>query len=904
MANKNCLKLFGNSLLAKLKPDVIERLEKNIEVKKRQLETLAKTTEVDDLDASLIGGPQGDNAMKHIAKEVLENEVKLTKQRFKQKFVEADLVDDEMFTLHEAVRFFTEAYKKEGDSAIVKYFTEPEPITKALKNNDYGPLINRIFLGRMFDATYGYGGSLEKLKQSTHSLYWGQKIDKKLYDQTQDTNWLRNNASKKEEVISILDDLIAMQKDPTIKTSVNNSNTVQYQIAEAIRDSYKMMMKENAEIGGKMNFYNIVPKARLNANRLDTPAKQQEAIKDIADSLDDRTVFELTDLTSNASKVDIEDAKIKLATYEVERAVKGGRDQNAFGISTDKNKDYFIYKDGASVHKVISKWTQEEDFGSYFFTHIRKLTDQHALTKVAGGDPIQYLNKLETRLQKDPMFRPYVDDTGFKVMKSTIVHMVNPTKSNSNSFVRAISGFRNLNLVKLGFVPLDQLTVEPTLAFLRTVSDVQFSKKFNIVGNIGPLQGKKKRLAARFNGVAMETQIGAINNRLFGSFNESLNEGAFANVTGKISNNFIYYTGATWLSDGQAAATFNVYRMDISEAFKKGILWKNLDKKHQMFKNDLIRNGIDGDMWDQAMRGYQKGTFRNMDDGLGGLFDPALIETATKKLQARKISDYDAWMSYFQKKVDGFGRMRPGEQAQARLRMYTDSDTIGAVFKTMTQFKSFTMGFGQRIYGDANLKGGKLGVLKTATYLGIGLIPAAMVRVQMTEMAKGKPPLKWGEELWGRAVVRSGITGWLGLVFFDDFIKDALKSFNPEEYDEVSERQLVFSLMDDIAGITFSTLVETLAGGASTILEGIRQAAGDDDADVVDKGLAEVTDLMRSFAPNGVIISYLMNYMIYDVWQKMINEDAYYKRQSNIEKRMEENYSGGAQNLYEWLEQF
>lgn len=913
MANKNCYKLFPANLLQKLTPDMIERLEKNLEVKKQQLEALGKTKDVFDIPASTVASiddiqalkldPNNSTAMQYFSKEILREQLKLTKKEFKEKFVLAQQVDDEIFEIHDAIRFYISLYQKEGAGAIGRYFNEPKPVTQALKKGNYKPLVDRILIARMFDATWQKGTPLEKLKQSTFSQYWGLNIDKRLYDESGTLDWLSKHANKKEDLTSILDDLVAMSKDPSRKTSVNNSNAMQYKIAEAIRDSFKKMMIENNQIGGKMNYYNLIPKARLNANKLDTVAKQKQAVEDIADALDDRTVFELTDLTKDSTPGDILNAKRNLARREVERTVNAGRDENAFGISKS-NRDFFIYKDGASLYKVIANYTSEMDFGTMLFAHMRKLTDQHALTKQTGGDPYAFLNRVESKMLKDPVLRDHVEGTGWKVYKSTIKHQVNPTLAANNTVMNLLKSYKNLNLMKLGFVPLDQLIAEPTFAFMRTMSDTQFQSKFNLLGNIGPLQGKKKRLAARFNGVAMESQIGAINNRLFGSFNETLNESASANVTGKLSNKFIWATGATWLSDGQAAATFNVYRMDISEAFKSGIKWQNLDKKHLTFKRDLMRFGIDEEMWNQASAGYRSGKFRNKDDGLGGLFDPALIDTPPKKFQARKKTDYDVWMAFFQKKVDGFGRMRPGELATARTSFYTDDQTIGTVMRTMMQFKTFTLAFGQRVYGDAYLKGGKLGVLKTAAYLGVAMIPAAMIRVQMTEMSKGNPPLKFGEDLWGQAIARSGITGWLGLVFFDDFIKDTLKSFNPEEYDEVNEMDLLISLFKDIAGITYTNIATNFVAGVKTGYQGIRALSGDEDADVYDKAVDTTVDLFRSFAPNGPGISLLMNYLLYDGFLKMFNPDAYDKREQRIEKRMEENYSGGAQNLYEWLEQF
>jgi hypothetical protein len=54
MANKNCYKLFPANLLQKLTPDMIERLEKNLEVRKQQLEALGKTKDVFDIPASTV----------------------------------------------------------------------------------------------------------------------------------------------------------------------------------------------------------------------------------------------------------------------------------------------------------------------------------------------------------------------------------------------------------------------------------------------------------------------------------------------------------------------------------------------------------------------------------------------------------------------------------------------------------------------------------------------------------------------------------------------------------------------------------------------------------------------------------------------------------------------------------
>jgi hypothetical protein len=893
---KQCRKIFGQSLLDELGEERVLRIEQEIQRKINDLSAHPDGIKnIDNIDASRIGGPSGETGLQYIARQVLEKEIIDTKQIWKTKFVEANKVTTEIDEIKKSIKFFLDVYGKEGRSGLARFFVEAGPIAKALGQNNYAPLIDRILMGRMFESNYTRGLSLEKIKQSTFGMFWAQMIDKKLSNDI-GHNWYRKHATKKDNIISILDDLIAIQKDPTRTTSVKNSNTPQYQIVKAFRDSFERMMKENNMVGGKMNFFNLMPKPRINPNKVVTKAQQQLAIKDFADALDDQVVFNLTDIKKSASREVIESEKLKIATEEIDRVVNSGTDKNAFGIETGKNKDYLIFKDGASLYKIYSKYTTENDFVGMMFRQMNQLTEQHALTKLTGARPLQYLRTLEDAMRNDATLSKFVNSNGFKIYQRTIRALVEPRPIGKNNFVGSINSVRNIQLLKLGFVPVDQLLIEPIFAFLRMRKATGL---FNLIGNIGPLQGRKKKLSARFHNVAMEKYIGAINNRLYGSLSDSFSDGAVTGFTSKVSNFFIKWTGATWLSDGQAAAGFAVFRMDVTEAFKKGIYWKNLRKKKPDFVYELQKAGIDEQMWDQAMRGFKDGKFKGED----GLFDPGLLDMADTKLRSRGVTDYDAWMAYFQKRVDGYSRMRPGQLETERLKFHTDSEVMGSILKTLTQFKSFTMSIGRRMYGDANLRGGKLAVLQTAAYMMPGMLVGALLSSQAREILKGNAPLKWGPDLWGRAWSRSGISGWGSVVFFDDLVEDTINAFYPETKKETS-RSIGNSLVRDILGPGFTEIIDNISGISSSFLTGIRSLTGDPKADFGKSAFYTLRDLLGVVSPNGFPMSLFIQWLMYDTLEKSFYPEIYYKREKRNTKKIIDQRSKGSKNFVEWIENF
>ena len=891
---KQCRKIFGQELLDELGETRVERMEAEIQRRINDLQNHPDGIKnIDDIDASRIGGDAGETGLQYIARQVLEQEIVDTKQIFKTKFVEANKVTNEIDTIKGSIKFFLDVYGKEGRSGLARFFTEAKEISKALKENNLEPLMKAILTGRVYEGQYSRFPSLERLKQSTFGQYWGQMIDKRLSDELGD-NWYKNNASKKQDIIDILDDLVAMQKDPTRSTSVKNSNSPQYAVAKAFRDSFERMMKENNMIGGKMNFFNLMPKPKLNPNKLKTKARQEEAINDIAKALDDETVFNLTDLPRNSTREAIEAEKIKIAKQEVDRTVNAGADQNGFGKSTDKNRDYLVFKDGESLYTIFSKYSNEDDFVGMMFRQITKLTDQHALTKITGARPQSYIRTLKQQMEADPELRNFANSEGMRRYEMAINQLVEPRQVGRNGFVESINALRNIQLLKLGFVPIDQLIMEPIFAFMRMRKEVGI---FNLMGNIGPLQGKKKRLAARFHGVAMEHYIGAINNRLYGSLAGNFSDGVAANITSKISNKFMRYTGATLLSDGQAAAGFAAFKMDITQAFNKGRSWKKLTKDKPEFIIELQKAGIDEQMWNQAMRGFKNGTFKGED----GMFDPGLLTLAETKVRSRGITDYDAWMAYFQKRVDGYSRMRPGELETERLKMYSDNEVAGAVLKTLTQFKSFTLSVGRRVYGDAYQRGGKLAVMQTAAYMVVPMFIAGIAATQAREMLKNKAPMQFGPELFGRAWTRTGVSGWLTFFMFDDLVEQGINAFYPETKND-TKRNIIDSYTRDILGPAFSEMVNLAGSGIELFGETIATAVDDPKADLGKQSFYTLKDLVKTVAPNGFPMSAFVQWLMYDVLEKSFHPDVYYKRERRNTKRMLNERVGGKGSAIEWLQ--
>jgi hypothetical protein len=94
---KQCRKIFGQELLDELGEARVERMETEIQKRINDLQNHPDGIKnVDDIDASRIGGEAGETGLQYIARQVLEQEIVDTKQIFKTRFVEANKVTNQI----------------------------------------------------------------------------------------------------------------------------------------------------------------------------------------------------------------------------------------------------------------------------------------------------------------------------------------------------------------------------------------------------------------------------------------------------------------------------------------------------------------------------------------------------------------------------------------------------------------------------------------------------------------------------------------------------------------------------------------------------------------------------------------------------------------------------------------
>lgn len=859
MANKQCsINVLGDDLVRRLnQAGILDDIESKID---EAVQRYANDT----LDADKLA---------LIRNDIVRNEVNRMKKLYKERVVEAKNVTTAVEKMEDKIEWFETNFKK-------------NPKVKRSIAGEKQDLIDSVLIGTLYESNFSKGTTLEKNVQSTFGRYWGNEVDRRLADEVGE-DWYRTFTRKREDVEKIMDDLIAIQKDPARKTSVNNSNTPHYKIARAIADSFEKMMIENNMLGGKMNFFNLIPKVRLNVHKI--RGKKEQFVNDYANIIDDTEVIQKFGI-SETEKIKIK--KQELAEEEYNRIVGGLRDRDGFGNAVENditvNRDFTVAKDGKSYFDLQSKYSADPDIASMFFSQFQRLSEQQAMTKMFGPNPLSFINKLKQQMRSSPVLKDAVDGEGMLILERGLKQKIENRPVARGYFQRFLSGIRNVTLGKLGFVFVDQLIMEPTFSFYRLLTRGDNTMK-NILGNIGPLTGKKKRKSARFHAVAMEHYVGAINTRFFGNVYEQ--GGRVTELTRKFANGFMRYTGSTLLSDGQAAAGFAVQRMDITDALRSGRKWKNLkaDPKKTKFILDLEQAGITETMWDNAMRGVKQGKFLDEEK----LFDPFALPVINNTLRSRGQSDYDAWMAYFQKRVDGLSRMKPGEIENARLTFYSDRDVTSSFLKTLVQFKSFSFSISRRVYGDAFLHGGKLGVTKQALGMSLVMFPAAIIATQAREIGKGKAPISDIPTLFERSWARSGVTA-----FVAPFLDPIAESVFTGLYDQSKNKSsLQDDLERDLLGPSISALTDVVTGATS-----MAGAAVSPKEDFAKSAFGFTRDMGALLIPNGVPFSYLNNYLMYDVLEKNLLPKQYKKRQKKDKRRAKDQRMFKAKDVFQWAD--
>lgn len=858
MANKQCsINVLGDDLLNKLRrAGILEDIESKID-------DAVKKFEGDSLDTA---------KLTEIRNGVITNEVNKMKKQLKPKVVETKNSITMVEKLEDKVDWFVTNFPK-------------NPLVKNFKKGDKDKLLNNLLIGVLYESNYSKGAILEENTSSTFGAFWGNLIDRRLTKEVGD-DWFKFTRGR-ENSEKIVEDLRAIQLDPTRKTSVSNSNTPHYKIARAIADSFEKMVAENNLVGGKMTMLNLLPKVRLNVNKIKN--KKDEFINDFAEFLDDQDIIQKYGITDPAK---IKATKREIAIKEYDRVTSASPDMDTFGNELDMtiNRDYQIASSGKSYFDITAKYTSEQDIESVFFEQFQKLSEQHAMTKMFGASPLTFIDKLKKQLSKSEVWASAANGKGMDILQRGLTAKIERRPIARGYFMSALQNLRNVTLGKLGFVFVDQMIIEPVFSAFRLFFRGDNTMK-NMLGNMSPFQGKKKRNVARFHNVAMEGFTGAINNRYFGEAFET--GGTVTDFTRNMANKFMRITGSTLLSDGQASAGFNVQRLDITDALKSGKKWKQLkaDKKRRRFILDLEQAGIDEGAWDDAVRQLDK----YLDED--GLFDPFAIPVINNTLRSRGQTRYDAWMAYFQKRVDGLSRMKPGEIDNARLTFYNDGKEMNAVVKTLVQFKSFAFQMGRRVYGDAYLHGGYVGVMKQTAGLAIPMFAAGVIATQAREIMKGNAPLSFDftedSTLLERAYQRSGITAMFAPLF-DPLITEQISAIYN---DSANKRNLQNDYEREILGPSISSMINVLSGASSTV-----SSVFTEKEDFKKNAFGFTRDLGAMFLPNGLGFSKLQKYLLYDVLEQNLLPKEYKKRKRREKKLAIKQRDKKATNILEWAD--
>jgi hypothetical protein len=218
---------------------------------------------------------------------------------------------------------------------------------------------------------------------------------------------------------------------------------------------------------------------------------------------------------------------------------------------------------------------------------------------------------------------------------------------------------------------------------------------------------------------------------------------------------------------------------------------------------------------------------------------------------------------------------------------------VRSILKTIVQFKSFSFSVSRRVYGDAYLHGGALGVTKQALGLTIPMLTAAFIATQAREIAKGKAPISDFPTLFERSWARSGITA-LAAPFLDPFVETAFTA----TYDQSRNKS---SLQDDlereILGPSISSLTNVVTGGVSML-----GAAISPKEDFAKAAFGFTRDMGALLLPNGVPFSYLNNYLMYDVLEKNLLPKQYKKRQKREKRKAKDQRMFKAKDVFQWAD--
>ena len=804
--------------------------------------------------------------------------------------------------------FLSKDFEKAANSAQYKsMFGLYKNAIRLAKDGDDSALMDQIFLGLLANNNFQKGTGFEDLKGSNMARYFWNGVDKELG--AIDPKWADKFKKDKELLKKFYEDKQNIARTNGQANKSLNGDGLHWTAVDAMKRHFKQVQADNNIAGGDMNFLHFADRVLFNPLRFAVEkvngtkiiATQEQFVNDMVNALDVGSLKQLKayeelsyDELAQLPKDIVEKEFKYIANQLYESTTKFEAD--------DLNKEgrvspYMLFKDGASELAIREKYTTQDPVNA-LYSQFMRFSEDNAKTRMFGTNLRSFLNELRKTMESDPNLRKFVDSKGWGYFTTHLLATERPSQINRTQTGRFFTTLRNFNVGALGFIPLDQTMVEPFFAISRMnkANKKWFKDMSTISGHHPLLTSKENRSVAQHWGLATEHMIGMTQMRLYNTMASSLAEGNLQGWSEKLANGFMRYNGSTWLSDGQASGGLAVLRSNVTSALKTGASWKKLNQTNPDWVRELKRHGFTEQDYDQTVRMFAqkdqhgKSIIASKEDGTFDIFKLAdyMDRTEAARGGLRSSTLYDKWHKFFASNVDGLSRIRPGDMERLRLQWFTDDSNwtsagISGLFKTITQFKSFSFAVGRRMHGKELQDGGTAGLLSAIASVFAWTFVGAIAYTQAKEVVNGNNMYSFLDaKLYQKALTRLPILGNLAVIPLTELV---IQNFIANGFDIASElgapttarpfmerdfkddlfRQFLGPVMWELGELTTSILsarpIEDPLGSLNNIIQ----------------------DSIDTLAPS-IIGFNLFKYFVTDAIEEALDPDKYYNRKAKKDK--------------------
>ncbi len=748
------------------------------------------------------------------------------------------------------------------------------------KKGNQEDLMFHVMMGLLANNNFQKGLGLEDLKSANMAKYFWNNVDAKM--NAIDPKWSKK-LKDKETMLRVYE-----EKQNFVRQKNYNPQKQDYAstLVKTMHDAFQWVQAENLEVGGNLTNMHFADRVQFNPLQLQKYSKE-EFIELMRDKLDPANIkqnkpdFDL----DNATQLDI-DKELDQIAGKFWDATTNYKDVDFSGGMGQSH--YLLFRNAEAEYTVRNTFTSEEPIQAIFH-QFQRLSEENALNRMTGVDTEAYLREVERLLTNNQELK-FASGNPFKIFAAHLRATREPSQINRAALARAFTFMRNINVLHLGFIPVEQITTEPFFAYARLSKQNKkwFGKSHKALRGLAPWKRDKAgRAAAQRAGYAIESMIGATQMRLYNTQASTFTEGGLQRASERWANNFMRWTGSTWLSDGQAAAGYDVLVRNVTEALESGTKWAELEKGTftEDWIKELKRHGFTEQDYNQTIQAYKKGAFVKDVHGnkVFDMFQLAGGSVNTRevgKTVLRRASLFDKWHKFFGSNVDGLSRIRPGDTEKMRLGFYTTDASavgiVGSLLKTITQFKSFSFAVGRRMHGRELQDGGNIAVLKSVGVVAAYTMLGAVVYQQLTQIASGRQPFAFDDaELYKRAFTRTPVLGSIAVYPFSEMMIQNLGNvfdkdfFTSKEFRDDAFRNMLGPALDYWVDLT----ADILGAPATIAKDGFTNAQG-----YKTLTMKMIKDIAAIAFPTGFPLSYF-KYEMLDTLEEMLDPEAYYRKQ-------------------------